>query len=135
MIPLPKPRGFWDYALFVLLLTCLLMFLFWIDASEAVGWADAAVAFVASAVIALAIIVARKREKATWMRRPRWHTYLAIVLGACSAMVASTSIDSYLLHRGDLTYGRLWHDVLFSLGPASVGLWSARRQSQKRQPL
>jgi hypothetical protein len=29
MIPLPKPRGFWDYALLALFMTGLLMLLFW----------------------------------------------------------------------------------------------------------
>lgn len=44
MIPLPKPRGFWDYTLFALLIAGVLLLLFWMEASGGVGWADGALA-------------------------------------------------------------------------------------------
>ncbi len=36
---LPKPRGFWDYSLFVLAMTGLMLGLFWVEASDYIGWA------------------------------------------------------------------------------------------------
>lgn len=34
------PRGFWDYALFALIMTGAILFLFWLEASDGVGRAD-----------------------------------------------------------------------------------------------
>jgi drug/metabolite transporter (DMT)-like permease len=82
MIPFPKPRGFWDYALFALVMTGALLFMFWLEASDGVGWADAALAFTAAVLCVMAIILVRRREKATWMAQPTWYGYLLAVLGA-----------------------------------------------------
>jgi len=37
MIPLPKPRGFWDYTLSALVIMGILVFLFRLEASDGVG--------------------------------------------------------------------------------------------------
>src|SRR5471030_2908837 len=82
MIPLPKPRGFWDYALFALVMTSMLMFLFWLEASGAVGWADVALASATAVLFVLAIILARRGEKAKWIAQPNWLAYLLVPVGA-----------------------------------------------------
>jgi hypothetical protein len=45
MISLPKPRGFWDYALSALVMTGVLVLLFWLEASDGISWTDAALDF------------------------------------------------------------------------------------------
>jgi hypothetical protein len=57
MIPLPKPRGFWDYALFAFVMAGALVFLFWLEASDGVGWADAAFAFAGAVLFVFATII------------------------------------------------------------------------------
>ena len=82
MIPVPKPRGFWDYALFASVMTGALLSLFWLEGSDGVGWADAALAFTAAVLCVLAIVLVRRGEKATWIAQPTRYTYLLGVLGA-----------------------------------------------------
>jgi hypothetical protein len=69
MIALPKPRGFWDYALFALVMTGLLMF-FWPGASDAVGWTDAALALATAVLFVSAVVLSRRAERAAWTARP-----------------------------------------------------------------
>jgi hypothetical protein len=69
MIYLPKPRGFWDYALFALVVTGLLMF-FWLGATDAVGWTDAALALAAAVFFVPAVPLLRRAERAAWIARP-----------------------------------------------------------------
>ena len=136
MIPLPKPRGFWDYALFALVMTGFLILLFWSEASDGVGWADAALALAASGLFVLGTILARRGEKARWVAHPTWHAYLLLSIGAFALIFGAIYADAYLLHRGDLTSNRLRHDIVPAvLMPAAV-LWSLRRQFRaKRQVL
>jgi uncharacterized membrane protein len=136
MIPLPKPRGFWDYALFALIMTGVLSFLFWMEASDGVGWSDAALACMAAALFVIATVLARRGEKARWIAHPTWHAYLLVCLGAFALIFGAIYADAYLLHRRDLTSNRLRHDIVPALlGPAAV-LWSSRgRFREKRQVL
>jgi uncharacterized membrane protein len=135
MIPLPKPRGFWDYALFVLVMTGALLFLFWLDANDGVGSADAVLAFAAAVLCVLAIVLVRRGEKATWIAQPTLYAYLLAVLGAFGLMFGTIYADAYLLHRRDITSSRLRHDMVFSVGLTAVMLWSLRRRPPARRQL
>jgi hypothetical protein len=128
MIPLPKPRGFWDYALFAFVMTGLLMFLFWLDASDAVGWTDAALAFATAVLGVFAIILARRAERATWIARPSRYVNLLAVLGAIGLMFGAIYADACLLHRRDMTSSRLRHDIVFAGVLTAVMLWSSLRR-------
>src|SRR5713101_2476622 len=86
MIALPKPRGFWHYALFALIVTGALLFLFWMEASEGVRWTDATVAFAAAVLCVLAIVLFRRGEKAKWIAQPTRYAQLIIALGAIGWM-------------------------------------------------
>ena len=128
MIPLPKPRGFWDYALFALAMTGVLMFLFWLDASDGIGWADAAVALAAAALLVFAIILARRGEKATWMARPRWYAFSLAALGTFVLIFGTTYADSYLLHRTSVSSKQLRDDTGLAIVFTAVTLWSSRKR-------
>jgi mannose/fructose/N-acetylgalactosamine-specific phosphotransferase system component IIC len=132
MIPLPKPRGFWDYALFALIMTGALLFLFWLEASDGAGWPDAALAGVAATLFVFATILARRGEKARWIAHPTWHAYLLVSLGAFAFIYA----DAFLLHRTDLTSNRLRRDIVPAVLLPAAFLWSLRRRfCAKRQVL
>jgi hypothetical protein len=113
MIPLPKPRGFWDYALFALMLTGLLVFVFWVEASDGIGWADAALALAAAVLCVLAIILARRGERAAWILRPSWQAKLMALLGVFLLFVGANYADGYFLHR--ITASRFPHDMVFAI--------------------
>jgi uncharacterized membrane protein len=130
MIPLPNPRGFWDYALFALVMNGALLFSFWLEASGGVGWDDAALAFTAAVIFVLVIVLGRRREKATWIAQPTWYAYLLAVLGVFGLMFGTIYADAYLLHRRDITSSRLRHDMVFSVGLTPVMLWSLRRRDR-----
>lgn len=132
MIPLPKPRGFWDYALFALIMTGALVFIFWLDASDEVGWADAALALAAAVLFVFAIILARRGEKATWIAQPTWHAYLLAVLGGFTLMFGAIYADAYLLHRRDLTSTRLWNDMVLAIVLIAGMVWSSRRRTASK---
>lgn len=128
MIPLPKPRGFWDYALFALIMTGLLMCLFWVEVSDAVGWTDAALAFAAAVLCVFAIILARRAERATWIARPTWYVNLLAVLGVIGLVFGAIYADTYLLHRRDITSSRLRHDIVFAGVLTAAMLFQLRRR-------
>jgi hypothetical protein len=133
MIPLPKPRGFWDYALFALAVTGALLLFFWLEASDRVGWADAALAFAAAVLFVLAIILTRRREKAAWILHPNWLVYLMATLGALVLMFAAVYADAYLLHRKDVSTHRLQRDVAIAVAVTAATLWSSGRRAAKRR--
>jgi len=135
MIPLPKPRGFWDYALFALVMTGALVFLFSLEASDGVGWADAAFAFAGAVLFVFATILARRREKATWIARPTWYAYLLAALGAFVLIFGVTYADAYILHRRDINSSRLWHDVVLAIVLIAGTLWASRRRPPARRQL
>jgi hypothetical protein len=132
MIPLPKPRGFLDYGLFAMILTGLLLLLFWFQASDPVGWADAGLAFAAAVVFVLAVVLVRRREKAKWIAQPTRFAHLVLVLGTFLLMFGAIYADAYVLHRRDITSSRLRHDVVFAAFLAVGMFWSLRRQLPAR---
>lgn len=134
MIPLPKPRGFWDYALFALIMAGILMFLFWLEASDAVGWADTAFAFATAVLCVLAIVLARRAEKATWIAQPTRSVYLLVVLGAFGMMFGAIYADAYLLHRRDITSSRFRHDAVLGVLLTAATMWSSRRRPPVSPP-
>ena len=135
MIPLPKPRGFWDYTLFALIMTGVLVFLFWLEASKGVGWADAALACAAAALFVFATILARRGEKARWIAQPTWRVYVLAALGAFAVMFGAIYADAYLLHRRDITSKRLWNDMVLAIVLTAGTLWSSRRRHPARRQL
>ena len=98
MIPLPKPLGFWDYTLFALVMSGLLMFLFWIEAGYAIRWADAALACTAAMLCVLCIILARRNEKASWLVQPTLQAKLLLALGVFLLIYGAIYANAYLLH-------------------------------------
>jgi Phage integrase family len=135
MIRLPKPRGFWDYALFALVMTGALMFFFLLEASDRVGWADAALAFVAAVLFVFTVILARRAEKAKWIAQPTLYACLLAGLGAFGLMFGAVYADAYLFHRRDITSSRLRHDMVFAVTFTAVMLWSSRRRLPARRQL
>jgi hypothetical protein len=133
MIPLPKPRGFLDYALFALIMTGVLSFLFWLEASDRVGWVDAALAFMSAVLSVFDIIFARRAEKATWIKQPTWRVYLIATLGAFALMFGAIYADAYLFHRRDLTARRFWDDAVLAILLTAAMLWSSRRRLPARR--
>lgn len=128
MIPLPKPRGFWDYALFALAMTGALTFLFWVEASDGIGWTDTALAFAVAVLCVFGIILARGAEKATWIAKPTAYAYLLVPLGAAGFMFGALYADASLLHSRDITSRRLeLYMVLAILTTANI-LWSFLRR-------
>jgi len=128
MIPLPKPRGFWDYALFAWIMTGVLSFLFWMEASDGIGWRDAALGCLAAVLFVIATVLARRAEKASWIAHPTWHAYLFVSLGAFALIFGAIYADAYLLHRRDLTFYRLRHDIVLAVLMPAVFVWSSRRR-------
>lgn len=135
MIRVPKPRGFWDYALFALVMAGALLSLFWLEGSDGVGWADAALAFIAAVLCVLAIVLVRRGEKATWIAQPTRYAYLLGVLGASGLVFGTMYADAYLLHRSDITSSRLGHDLVFSVGLTAVMLWYFRKRPPAKRQL
>jgi threonine/homoserine efflux transporter RhtA len=128
MIPLPKPRGFWDYALFASAMTGTLLFLFWLEASDGVGWADVALAFAAGVLFVLAIVLARRGEKAKWITQPTRFAHLLGFLGAIGLMFGVVYADAYLFHRRDIISNRLWSDIVLAVVLTAGMLWRLRRR-------
>ena len=128
MISLPKPRGFWDYALFALGMTGVLLFLFWLEASDGVRWIDVTLAFAAAVLCVLAIIFSRRAEKAKWISQPTRFVYLLAAFGAFGFMFGATYADAYLLHHKHITFSRLRQDFVLAAVLIIAILWSLRRQ-------
>jgi H+/Cl- antiporter ClcA len=135
MIPLPKLRGFWDYALFALGLSCPLVFLFWVDATNGLGWADVVLALGVTVLFVLAVILARRREKARWIAQPTWHVHLVATLGAFALLFGAMYADAYFFHRGDITSNRLRRDLLLAILLTATTVWMSRRGPHTRHRL
>jgi len=133
MIPLPKPRGFWDYALFALVMTGVLSLLFWLEASNGVGWVDAALAFASAVLLVVCIVLVRRGEKAAWTKQPTWRVYLVTSLGIFTLMFGAIYADAYLFHRRDITARRFWNDVVLAILLTAVMLWSSRKRLRARR--
>jgi threonine/homoserine efflux transporter RhtA len=134
MISFPKPRGFWDYELFALFLTCLLMLMFWLDASDAVDWTDAALALLAAELFVFAVVLARRNERAKWIARRTGYVGLLTILGAVGFIFCATYADTYLFHRRDLTSSRLHHDIALAIFLTAALLWSLLRRRPVATP-
>ena len=132
---LPKPRGFADYGLFALLMTGLLVFLFWAEASNGVGWTDCALAFAGAVLLVFAIILVRGNEKAAWIARPTWPTTLLASLACFALVFGAIYADAYLLHRADLTFRRLSRDMVVWIVLAASVAWSLIRRSNSARKL
>lgn len=129
MIPLPKPRGFWDYTLFALLMAGALLLLFWMEASGGVGWADAALALGSAVLLVLCIILARRREKARWIKQPTLRVYLVAAVGSFALIFGAIYADAFLFHRREITAHRVRRDIAVII-PVIVGAaWSLRRRA------
>lgn len=129
MIPLPKPRGFWDYGFFALMLTGLLVLLFWVEASDGVGWADAALAFAAAVLCVLIIALSRRNEQAAWIVRSSWQVNLLVAFGSFLLMFGALYADAYILHRGDITATRIRHDMILAIALPIATLFPLRRRN------
>ena len=135
MIPFPKPRGFWDYALFASMMAPALWLLFWVEASDRVGWPDAVLACGAAVLFVFATILARRGEKATWIAHPTWQAYLLVSVGAFALIFGAIYADAYLLHRRDITPKRIWDDITFALILTAGFLWSFQRRFRANRQL
>ncbi len=129
MIPLPKPRGLRDYTLFALVMSGLLMYLFWIEAGHAIRWADAALACAAAMLCVLGIILARRNEKASWLVQPN-------VAGKATVGIRSIFVDfwrhyadAYLLHGRDITASRFRNDIVIGIVSLIAVWWQMRRRN------
>lgn len=128
MVPFPKPRGFWDYALFALFMTGLLMLLFLIEASDGIGWTDAAFAGSAAALFVFATIFARRAEKGKWIVQPAWYARALVALGSFIFILGALYGDTYLLHHNSLIRTSLWHDVVLGIVLIAWFVWSPLRR-------
>lgn len=135
MTRFPKPRGFWDYTLFALAMTLFLMFLFWIDVSSRVGWADAVLASATAVLLVFVIILARRGEKARWIAQPTWHVDLMAMLGAVALTLGSMYADGYILHRTDITSNWLRRNTVITIVVAAVSVLLSLRRYRSRRHL
>lgn len=128
MVPFPKPRGFWDYALFALFMTGLLIFVFWTEANDGIGWTDAVFAGAAAALLVFAIIFARRAEKAKWIMQPAWYARALVALGSFIFILGALYGDAYLLHHNNLIRTSLRHDVVLGIVLIAWFVWSPLRR-------
>ena len=129
MIPLPKPRGFWDYGLFALIFAGLLVLVFWAEGrSRGIGLADVALALAAAGLCVFAIILLRRNENAAWIAQPTWRARLLLLLGVWFFVVAVISVDAYLLHHTAVTGGQI---VPVLIAAAAVFVPLRRRKSRQ----
>jgi drug/metabolite transporter (DMT)-like permease len=131
MIPLPEPRGFWDYGLFALLLTGGLVFLLGLRVNGRVRWADIAFAITAAVLFVLATILARQGEKAVWIVRPTWRMYLLLTLGALLLVYGAIFADLVIFHPRDVSISRIETLVVAGIMTLATSLWSLGRRNIK----
>ena len=122
---------------FALAMAGFLLLLFWVEASDRVGWADAALASVAAVLIVLVIILVRRGEKARWIAQPQptWYLYPLTMLGALALLFGAVYADTYLLHRRDTTSNWLRNNSEIAIATTVVLVCSTiiRRHRSKRQ--
>jgi protein-S-isoprenylcysteine O-methyltransferase Ste14 len=135
MSPFPKPRGFWDYALFALVMTGGLLFLFWMEAADRLRWTDVLLAAIGAVLIVLGIITMRRREKAKWITQPAWRMQLLVTLGVLFLLFGIVYADARLLHRREITSDRLQHAVIPIVVALATTLWESRRRPHSRSQL
>jgi hypothetical protein len=135
MSPFPKPRGFWDYALFALVMTGGLLLLFWVDARDRLSWPDVPFAATGAILLVLAIITMRRGEKAKWIAHPTWRVTLLVTLGVVSLLFGIVYADAYLLHAREITSDRLQDNVTAIVVAIAATFWASRRQPHSRSQL
>jgi hypothetical protein len=137
MTPFLKPRGFWDYGLFALVMTGLLLLLFWVDAIDRLRWNDVLFAATGAALLVLSIIIMRRGEKAKWIAHPTWRVHLAVTLGLISLLFGTVYADAYLLHHGENHHftDRLQRDVIPMAVAIATTLWVSRRRPHSHNQL
>ena len=135
MICLPKPRSFWDYALFALFMTGLLLLVFWSDSTNRIGWADVVFALAAAILSALGVVLARRRERAAWIKRPIWQASFIVCIAAFALLSVAEYGDGYLLHHTTITAHQLRHDFIFGLFLSAGLTWLWRRRSRRNSQL
>jgi cytochrome c oxidase assembly factor CtaG len=113
-------------------MTGLLLPLFWSYSAYRIGWADAALTLAIAILMTLGVVLARRREKAQWIKHPTWRTSLIAVLAASALMYAAEYADSYVLHGKTITAHQLRHDLMFNLLVFAGLTWLFRRRSQAR---
>lgn len=133
MIPFPKPRGFWDYALFAMMMAGFLMLLFWVDATDRIGLSDAVFALGTGVFFAFAVILARQGEKASWIAQPTWHVHLVATLGAFILLFGALCADAYFVHHRKITPDRLLRDLILILVPTAGSIWMSHRRRSDSQ--
>jgi hypothetical protein len=127
MIPFPKPRSFWDYALFALMLAGLLVCFFWVQAGYRIGWGDAAFGLLAAVLCTLAIgILARSSEKTKRIMRSTWQAKLLLIMGTLLLLFGSLYANLYFIHHISITGSRLRHDVWLGIALCVAMFWSYR---------
>lgn len=126
MGPLLQPRGFWDYAIFAVLLWVFLLGLFWSEASDAIGWGDALLALIAAPLGVFLIILARGAEKAAWIARPTLFTYVCAALGANAYILGTLYVDAFVFHQKDINFNRFAHLAAVAFVGAAFVLWKLR---------
>lgn len=127
MIPLPRPRSFWDYALFALMLMGLLVLLLWVEADYRVGWTDAVFALVTAFLCVSAIsILARSTEATKKIVQSTWQAKLSLVLGTVLLIFGFLYADVYFIHHIKITASRLRHDLVLVIALSVTVLLSFR---------
>ncbi len=116
-------------------MTGLLIFLFWVEAGDGVGWADGGLALATAVLSVLGIILVRRKEKAAWIARPPSYLRLLFSLGAFALIFGAIYADAYILHRRDLTASRLSRDMCIGIAMAVTVAWSLRRQNNAGRQL
>ena len=58
-----------------------------------------------------------------------------VSVGAFALIFGATYADAYLLHRGDITPNRIWHDIAFAIVLTVGFLWSFRGRFRANRPL
>jgi len=135
MSPFPKPRGFWDYALFGVVMTGGLLLLFWVDTTDRLSWPDVPLAATGAVLLVLAIIIMRRGEKAKWIGRPTWRVQLLVTLGVLFLLFGIVYADAYLLHPRKITSDRLQDALTAIVVAIATTSWASSRRPHSRSQL
>ena len=106
--------------------------LFQVEATDRIGWADAALAFASAVLLVFGIILSRQGEKAKWIKQPpTWRVDLMVNLGVVTLIFGAVYADAYLLHQRDITAEGFWRGIVLAI-LLTVVLRNARRKVDKR---
>jgi hypothetical protein len=116
-----------------LLLTALLVWVFWVEASDRLDWDDAALALASAVLCVLAISIARRSEKAAWIMQPTWKAKLLVALGTLVLIFGAIYADAYFLHRKELTPARFRQDMIIDVIMLVAAFSPLRRRNTARR--